>query len=160
MNYPIKSYVSYGVSIVLTVFLGMLSGKVSHFGPATMVWYDALSKPTYCPPSWIFGYVWTVLYICIGITFYELWKIHQKQPTLIKIYGLQFLCNLAWSPLFFYMHDITSALYDLIIMWGLLVIFMYEAYQRERFFFWLNVPYVMWVSLALLLNGHIYLLNV
>lgn len=159
MNYSIKSYFACGVSIVLTVFLGMLSGKISHFGPATMAWYDALLKPIYCPPSWIFGYVWTVLYICIGITFYELLKIYQQKPNVMIIYGLHFMSNLIWSPLFFYMHDITLALYDLILMWVLLVIFMYQTYQNIRDYFWLNVPYFLWVSFALMLNGHIYFLN-
>lgn len=144
------------VGAVLCLSLGMLSGFFAHASDS--FWYMNLCKPSFNPPAFIFAPVWTILYCMMGIALGILWKNRSKHKNILLLFGIQFLCNLAWSPLFFYMHRIDLAFIDICALWISLLIFMIVA-RKQKIVLFLFVPYFLWVSFALVLNGTIWMMN-
>lgn len=144
------------VGALFCLTLGMLSGYIAHSGDTA--WYQSLNKPDFNPPSWIFSPVWTILYIMMGIALGKIIKMKNNQ-TLRHLFVIQFTCNLIWSYLFFKLHRIDLALYDLSFLWitlGALII----VSRKHKSIFWLLIPYFGWTTFAGLLNLQIYLMNV
>lgn len=152
-----KKYSFEIIGAIFCLTLGILSGLGVEGG--TSVWYLGLNKPSFNPPSWVFGPVWTILYIMIGIVLGKLWRNKSQNQGLLLIFILQFILNLSWSPLFFYFERIDLALYDLCLLWATLFTFVILA-RHQRTIFLLSLPYLLWVSFALLLNFSIYKLNI
>lgn len=142
---------------LLCLSLGLLSGYLSQSGDTE--WYRHLKKPSFNPPSWIFGPVWTVLYLMMGVALGKLWKLRELATMLLALFAIQLFLNLIWSPLFFYFHQIDLALVCLFVLWIFLLSFMGLA-RRVRIVYMLFAPYLLWVSFALVLNFSIYRLNV
>ncbi|WP_417433213.1 TspO/MBR family protein [Hoeflea sp.] len=140
--------------VVLTVAGGSLIGYSSLPGP----WYQDLQKPAFNPPSWIFGPVWTVLYVLIGISGARVF-IRERGNWLPKIWFLQMALNLIWSPVFFTLHRPDLALAVLLAMLLAILAFIALAWNRDRPSALLFLPYGAWVSFAGLLNGAIWWLN-
>lgn len=149
MNQRIKIY----WSIFFILGLGILSGWISGSGPSE--WYQTLHKPSFQPPAFIFGPVWTLLYIMLGIA---LVKIKEQRPKLLFIFLLQLAFNFIWSPLFFLYHQIHWALLDLSAM-VVLNFYLLMCVRKQNTIFLLLLPYNLWLWFALLLNVNIYLLN-
>lgn len=137
--------------------LGMISGYISHAGDSS--WYQSLIKPSFNPPSWIFSPVWTILYIMLGIIFIHLWEKRNKDAASLYLFIFQYALNLAWSPLFFKLHRIDLALANLFIMW-IITLLVYIRTSNSRQIQMLLLPYIVWLSFALLLNYKIYQLNI
>ncbi len=146
---------TYTLSIIICLALGIGSGFISQ---NSFDWYHALAKPVFNPPDWIFGPVWTVLYIMMGIVLGHL-ILYPTSKTIWFIFVFQLLCNLLWSPLFFYFHKINFALLDLTLLWGSLIVWLILN-RSQGLRLYLFLPYVLWVSFAFLLNIWIYKLNV
>jgi tryptophan-rich sensory protein len=140
---------------LLCLGLGMFTGfTVKGDGQ----WYQTLHKPSFNPPSWLFGPVWSVLYVMMGTILGKLW---QKQPaarTALLLFYLQLLFNLLWSPLFFHLHRLDLALIDICLLWFSLLACMWSA-KNLPLVLQLFLPYFFWVSFALVLNGCLYLMN-
>lgn len=152
----VKDYQSAIIGVLLCLTLGILSGYSVQVGD--MTWYASLIKPNFNPPNWIFGPVWSALYIMMGTVLGRLWN--EKNQILLFLFVSQFIFNLLWSPLFFYYHRIDLALYDISLLWLSLVIFMVMAWRTHcRTIFLLFTPYLLWVSFAGVLNLSIYRLN-
>jgi tryptophan-rich sensory protein len=141
---------------IICLTLGILSGILSGSGDSE--WYQQLLKPEFNPPSWIFAPVWTILYIMMGVALGDIWTQRESYKILLILFVVQLLLNLAWSPLFFWFHRIDFALYDLILLWLVIIIFMFHARRLNRVMI-LFIPYFLWVSFALVLNLNINLLN-
>lgn len=137
--------------------LGMISGYLSHAGDSS--WYQSLIKPSFNPPSWIFSPVWTILYIMLGIIFIQLWQRRKSDPTSLYFFIFQYALNLAWSPLFFKFHRIDLALASIIAMLIATLLVYVRSYDSTQIRM-LLVPYIGWLSFALLLNYKIYKLNI
>ncbi|MGE3319729.1 MAG: TspO/MBR family protein [Candidatus Berkiella sp.] len=142
---------------VLCIVLGLLSGLYSD--GAQSQWYLELKKPKIIPPGWVFGVVWSVLYLLMGIALGKIWKVRLFNYSLLGLFALQMLFNLLWSPLFFYYHYIHLALIDIFVLWVCLISLMTQV-RMYRSIYLLLVPYILWVSFALALNYSIYRLNV
>ncbi|MEM5493510.1 TspO/MBR family protein [Hoeflea sp. AS16] len=140
--------------VVLTVAGGSLVGYSSLPGP----WYQDLQKPAFNPPNWIFGPVWTVLYVLIGIAGARVF-IRERGNWLPKIWFLQMALNFIWSPVFFTLHRPDLALAVLLAMLLAILAFIALAWNRDRPSALLFLPYAAWVSFAGLLNGAIWWLN-
>ncbi|HSA83501.1 MAG TPA: TspO/MBR family protein [Patescibacteria group bacterium] len=129
---------------------------------AIPTWYSTLSKPFFSPPNWIFGPVWTLLYLLMGVAFYLIWKQDFKKKK-VKTAGLFFLAQLAlnfiWSPIFFGLMSPLLGLIVIVAMWALIVMTMKKFYPLSRLAFYLLLPYLLWVSFATLLNATIVVLN-
>lgn len=133
--------------------LGMLSGYISKAGHS--VWYANLPKPSFTPPKEAFAPVWTILYLMIGVALSRLWLARHRNKILLWLFAIQFILNLAWSPIFFYFHNIGLALIDLFLIWMCLIAFVFFSF-RDKVMFALFIPYLLWTSLALSLNCVIY----
>ena len=125
-------------------------------------WYQTLNKPSFNPPSWVFGPVWTLLYILIGIASYRVWQRRAEVahwPRTIAIYAMQLLLNLIWSFLFFYNQLIGGALFEIVVLLIVILINMQIFYKIDKTAGLLFVPYILWVSFATALTAAIFTLN-
>ena len=126
------------------------------------VWYSTLNKPSFNPPSWLFGPVWTTLYLLIATSAYLVWRqrdgseLYKKAKT---AYIVQLILNFAWSAVFFGMHQVLGALVVIGLLWLSIVTIIYYFSKFNKVAAWLLVPYLLWVSFASVLNLYIYLLN-
>lgn len=125
-------------------------------------WYRFLNKPTFSPPNWVFGPVWTVLYLMMGIAFYLVWvkgKTYKKIRYQVNIFALQLFFNFLWSILFFGMHSPQAAFIDIIFLLAAILFNIKFFARTSAAAAWLLVPYFLWVSFASLLNLSIVILN-
>ena len=151
-------------SLVLLVLIcqgvGLLGGRWTV--PEIPTWYKSLRKPSFNPPSWIFGPVWTTLYVLMAIA---AWRILQApgasglRLAAMALFTAQLCLNLLWPWLFFRRHAVRAALVDLAALWiataGTGLVFARVDLPAA----WLMAPYFAWVSFAALLNGAIARLN-
>ncbi|RYZ00390.1 MAG: tryptophan-rich sensory protein [Chitinophagaceae bacterium] len=125
-------------------------------------WYQSIRRPAWNPPGWVFGPVWTVLYVLMGISLFLIWKGARNSSlkrSAILLWSVQLFFNACWSPLFFGAHMIGTALVDLCVLWILVLLTIILFARMSRAAAWLLVPYIAWVSFAGFLNYSIYLLN-
>ena len=125
-------------------------------------WYQQLEKPEWNPPGWVFGPVWTVLYVLMGIAFYLVWTSVEaggKKRTAMVFWGLQLFFNFLWSFLFFGQQLIGWALADIMLLWLLILLTIFAFARIHKLAAWLLVPYISWVSFAGILNYTIWQLN-
>ncbi len=128
--------------------------------PSIKIWYAHLNKPSFNPPNWIFSPVWLTLYTLIGIAFYYFHKKNQfRTKKTYFLYGIHLFLNAIWSILFFKMHMIGAAALELIFMIVTLVLLMKIMNRESVLSARLLVPYLVWITFALVLNINIYLLN-
>ena len=143
---------------VRIVILGFISGLLSG-NPGS--YYYSLDLPPFAPPSWIFGPMWTVLYILMGMALYFLTQMDERKlkRKLLTLFVIQFICNFLWSALFFNLQSNFIAAVDITILVIVLTILLYHLWLHFRLVMWLLVPYYLWVLFATLLNYSIYFLN-
>ena len=123
-------------------------------------WYPSLNKPAWNPPNWIFGPVWTTLYILMGVAIWRVWRMPVPAARrLVRVYFVQLFFNALWSVLFFGLKQPAWALADIVMLWLMLVWLLLSVWRVERPAGWLWLPYVLWVSFATALNTAIVRLN-
>lgn len=151
------------IALVVTtcLLIGYLSGMVTREGVET--WFPTLVKPVFNPPNWVFFPVWTILYIMIGISGGLVWsKFENDEIQVKKAFGtftVQLGLNALWSYLFFGLHNPLLAFIEIILLW-LLIFETYNQFKKiDKIAGNLLLPYLAWVSFALVLNGSIWWLN-
>lgn len=125
-------------------------------------WYQSLEKPSFNPPSWVFGPVWTALYTMMGISLSILWRARHDKPAAtpaMQLFSIQLILNLAWSFLFFRWENPRAALIEIAILNLVLVLTIAAAWRVSRTAALLLVPYLLWTGFATILNGAIWRLN-
>ncbi|RZL02653.1 MAG: tryptophan-rich sensory protein [Pedobacter sp.] len=125
-------------------------------------WYQSLEKPSWNPPSWVFGPVWTTLYILMGIALFLVWKSDTtvaKKRSAVILWSVQLLFNFLWSFLFFGQEQIFLALIEIVILWVLILLTIFAFARINKLSAWLLVPYISWVSFATILTYTIWELN-
>ena len=124
-------------------------------------WYEALFKPSWNPPSWLFGPVWMTLYTLIGFAGYLAWRSSRASQRygVFGIYAVQLLLNALWSPLFFGLHSPGLALVNIVAQWVAISLNIAAFYRIKPAAGFLLVPYLLWVTYALVLNASIWNLN-
>lgn len=145
--------------VALTVCL-CITFSIAFFGTqfAPDAWYQSIAKPTWNPPNWIFGPVWTVLYTLIAVAAWRVWrKGHARIP--LTVWILHLVPNALWSYFFFGAKRMDWALVDILVLLIGIVATMALFAQRDRIAAWLMVPYLLWVSFATLLNWTLLSLN-
>ncbi len=140
--------------VVPVVLCGWIIGWMNLPGP----WYEALAKPSFNPPNWVFGPVWTVLYVIIGIVGWRVWE-KSRDQSLRVLWIVQLLLNFAWSPVFFGMQNVALALLVIGLLLAAIVAFTIRARRREPLSAAMFLPYLAWVSFATLLNAAIWRMN-
>ena len=145
--------------IVVIVLLGFLSGLST--STEIQTWHVYLQKPSFNPPNYIFGPVWSLLYILMGISFsIIIGSAHNRSRTFaIRIFVIQFILNLCWSYIFFNLHFLGWAFIEIILMWVAILTMIICFYKVNKTAALLQIPYFLWVSFASILNYNIYLLN-
>ncbi len=147
------------VSLIIPLSVGAVAGMFT--SQAVPNWYASLNRPSFSPPNWVFGPVWTTLYILLGFSFFLIWKESpsQKRNLAIKVFTIQMLLNFAWSFIFFYFNMIGVALLEIILLWINIAVMIRLFYKIKPLAAYLNIPYLLWVSFATVLNAGYYFLN-
>ena len=150
-------------TLILCVAGIVLIGSISGLANAGNItgWYATLVKPSFNPPNYLFGPVWTILYILMGISFnliLQSAKTNTRKTALI-IFTFQLVLNFSWSFLFFYFKWPGIAFIDIIILWIAIVMMLLTFYRISPLAAYLQIPYFLWVSFASVLNGAIWYLN-
>lgn len=146
--------------VIICVALGFASGLSGQ--DAIVNWYSDLKKPFFSPPNWIFGPVWTILYIMMGIAVGRVQGIGFDNLAAKKGVGffiMQFIMNLLWSPVFFAMKQPMLALGIIIVLWLMILMTINKFRQVDKTAALLLYPYLLWVSFATALNLAIVMLN-
>jgi tryptophan-rich sensory protein len=145
--------------VLLTIGAGATVGML--FPPDE--WFESLAKPTWNPPGWLFGPVWTTLYVMIGLSAWLVWReprvSESERRVAWGLFALQAVLNLGWTPLFFGLHRPGLAFLDISLLWLTLIWMTLRFGKIKPLAGYLLVPYVLWVSFALVLNGTIWLMN-
>ena len=156
-----QSFLRYAlVTVPLVLFLGILMGQLSNSGYGN-AWFDALEKPGFMPPGWVFGVAWTILYILLGLVLAMI--LHARgakgRGMLLGLFLAQLLLNYSWSPLFFGAQQVTAALAVIAVMVVLTIVLMARLWPVRPVATLLLVPYLAWLCLATALNYAILDLN-
>lgn len=125
-------------------------------------WFATIRKPGWNPPNGVFGPVWTLLYILMGIALYLVWikpAAAARKRTAVIAFAAQMALNFLWSYFFFHFHDIEMAFYDIVLLWVLILLTIFAFSRINKIASWLLVPYISWVSFAAILNYTILQLN-
>lgn len=146
-----------GALVICFVAAGV--GSIATFSQIP-TWYTTITKPAWNPPNWLFGPVWTILYLLMAISLYLLWTHKRKDKTdAIKFFSIQLVLNILWSWIFFGWHQIGFALAEIIVLWLAILATIIYSYKINRVAGWLLFPYILWVSFAGYLNYTVWMLN-
>lgn len=129
---------------------------------AIPVWYATLNKPSFSPPNWLFGPVWTLLYLMMGVAFYLIWrqKSQTKEVRIAKRFFLvQLFLNLIWTPIFFGLRSPFQGFFVIIGLWAVILMTIIKFHPISKKAAYLLIPYLLWVTFASVLNGAILVLN-
>lgn len=148
------------VSLALPFVAAGLGGWATAQGVGD--WYPTLVKPSFNPPSWVFGPVWTFLYLLMGVALFLVWEKGTSTPAVrmaLGLFGVQLLLNILWSFLFFGARQLGWAFVEILFLWlaiaGTLALFLRLSQPAA----WLLTPYLAWVTFAAVLNYSIWALN-
>lgn len=141
------------LSFILTFFTAALGSAVTI--PSIKGWYMTIDKAPFNPPNWIFGPVWTLLFILMAISLYLIWQ-KTKFPL---IFTLQLFLNFFWSYSFFYLHKPLIAYIDILVLIIVLIITIIQFKAINKLAAILLYPYLAWVSFASILNLYVVLVN-
>ena len=154
------SIVKLAVSIGVCLGAGALGSVFTALSVES--WYRAIDKPAFTPPSWVFGPVWTLLYILMGIALFLVWRQGTDTPgvrTALTVFVIQLALNTLWSLLFFGLRRPLLGLIDIALLWAAILVTMVRFHPLSRTAAWLLAPYLAWVSYATALNFAIWRLN-
>ena len=142
---------------LLTGFLGSLATRNS-----ITSWYAQLARPSFTPPDWAFGVVWPALYVIMGISAFLIWNKglkRRKVKIALGIFVLQLALNGLWTPIFFSLHLIGLALVEIVMLWVFILLTILTFWRLSKTAALLLLPYILWVSFAVVLNTSLFLLN-
>ncbi len=171
------------ISIIICEVAGFVGSIFTM--PEINSWYKNLNKPAFSPPNWIFGPVWTTLFILMGVSLYLVWSkkwkpknkfdskkaniwnpLSQKfllgswqKANIIVIFAIQLVLNILWSVIFFGMHSPGAAFFELLMLWFAIIFTIINFYRISKTASLLLIPYILWVSFAGVLNLFLWILN-
>ena len=150
--------------LIISLALPQLAGLVGSFftARAISVWYADLIKPSFNPPNWIFGPVWILLYILMGVSVYLIWQKCEKDKitkAALWIFWIHLFFNASWSIIFFGLQNSGLAFINIIIIWLFIIILIIKFWPINKWSSYLLMPYLLWTSFASLLNYFIWYLN-
>ena len=151
-----RNILALAICLVSCYAAAALGGLAS--ADVTEGWYAELERPSWTPPSWLFGPVWTALYGMMAVAAWLIWLGPRPAAALVA-FGVQLALNAAWTPLFFGLHRIDLALADIGLLWLVLALTTVMFFKRRAVAGVLLLPYLLWVSFATYLNYSIATLN-
>jgi translocator protein len=140
------------------------TGAIGGFATSSSVrsWYPGLIKPSWNPPAWVFGPVWTTLFILMAVAAWRISRLPLTTPgrrAVLVAFFVQLALNALWSVLFFGLRSPTVAAVEIVLLWTLITWLQLRLLCLDRTAAWLWAPYVLWVSFATVLNVAIAVLN-
>lgn len=175
------------IKLLTSIIVCELAGIAGSFFtmPEITSWYMKVNKPSFNPPNWIFGPVWTLLFVLMGISLYLVWfkkaepsktifakkikawnkyseKFYNGSWRRINIYLIfwtQLILNILWSFIFFGMHSPSVAFFEVIMLWFAILFTIINFYRVSKAAAYIMIPYILWVSFASILNFYIWILN-
>ena len=157
-TYKLSNRIACILGAILCLGVGVLAGLATAKGAAT--WYPMLIQPSFTPPSYVFGPVWTVLYILMGVALGLIYQTpHPDRNKALLWFGIQLIFNALWSFIFFSWHQIVWAAFDLSLIWLTLIVTMFYFYRIYSLAMYLLIPYLLWSSFAWILNIKLIFLN-
>lgn len=148
------------VAIVICQLAGVIGGLFT--GSAIPTWYQTIKKPAFNPPNWIFGPVWTLLYLLMGISLYLIWKSGgpgKAKTIAMTVFFVQLALNILWSFLFFFLKNPLAGFIEIIVLWIFILVTILLFYPLSKLGSLLMIPYILWVSFAAVLNYFLWYLN-
>jgi tryptophan-rich sensory protein len=161
MDLNLKEILRLIVSIIIVFIAGAIGSIFT--SPQITTWYAALVKPSWAPPNWVFGPVWTTLYVLIGVALFLVWRegVNRKDVKIaLLVFAVQLILNILWSVIFFGFNSLLGGLLTVIILWIAILANIIVFYKVSKPAGLLLVPYIVWVSIASYLNYSVYLLNI
>ncbi len=159
---PARRYRPAGVlaGLLLLVFAIGAAGSYVTL-PKIPGWYAQLAKPSFAPPNWVFGPVWTALYVAMALAAWRVWRAPASSARhhALIFFFVQLALNALWSPVFFGLEAPRLALAAIVALLAALAITTWRFFQCDRIAGWLLVPYLAWVAFATILNGAIAVMN-
>jgi len=137
--------------------IGVLTTDVGQSG-----WYETLNRPSFAPPNWLFGPVWTLLYTLMGVAAWQVWRQGWARPEVrsaLLLFAVQLALNAVWSPMFFGAQRIDLAFVLIVLLVVAIVVTLRRFWAISQPAGWLLVPYLLWVAFATVLNGGYWYLN-
>ncbi|KPM46851.1 TspO/MBR family protein [Jiulongibacter sediminis] len=148
---------------ILCLAIPLAIGGLSGFATVTGIdsWYSSINKPSFNPPNWIFAPVWTTLYALMGVSLFIVWQspASQFRTNALIIFGIQLFLNFCWSFLFFYFESPGLALVEIVFLWASILMMIFYFIKVKPIAGYLQIPYIIWVSFASILNAAIWHLN-
>jgi tryptophan-rich sensory protein len=150
-----------GLIVFMVVCLGAGGLGAIATTPEIEGWYKTIAKPSWNPPDYVFGPVWTTLYIMMAIAAWLIWKPTGFKATAmpLTLFAVQLVLNVAWSWIFFGMHQPGWAFTEIVILWLAIVATTVAFFRCSKIAGWLMMPYLAWVSFASVLNFAIWRMN-
>jgi tryptophan-rich sensory protein len=157
---PGRAAVVYAAAVVVVAGIG---GLATSAGQGTDGWYAAADKPSFTPPGWLFGPVWTVLYAAMAAAAWRLSRRRQEGASeaaaLLRLWWLQLALNFLWTPLFFAGQLLWLAFVDILLLDAVVAVLVVRAWRVDRVAAWLLAPYLAWILFATALNAGVAALN-
>ena len=153
-----------GVRLAISLMIPLAAGFIGSIATARSVttWFATLEKPAFSPPNWLFGPVWTALYVLMGIALFLVWSKGLAFPRVragLILFGIQMGLNVLWSIAFFGLRSPLAGLVVIAALWLAIVVTIVVFFRIGLAPGLLLVPYILWVSFASVLNFSIYWLN-
>jgi benzodiazapine receptor len=150
--------------LVISILVCQMAGLIGSIFtmPSIPTWYASLAKPWFSPPNWLFGPVWITLYLLMGISLYLVWDRGLEKRGVKKalsVFGIQLVLNALWSFLFFGLLSPILGLVCIVMLWFAILASIILFYRIDRRAGIILLPYIIWVTIATLLNLYIWLLN-
>jgi tryptophan-rich sensory protein len=151
----------YGVALIVCACAAVPVACALVSAPSVDGWYAGVPKPSWAPPEWIFGSVWTALYATMALAASIVWLSRRRDDVCCPLtaFGVQLALNLAWSVCFFALKSPLLAFLDVCLLWVITAVTTAEFFLVSRTAGWLMVPSWLWVTFAAILNGAVLIMS-
>ena len=152
------------LKLIISILICQGAGAIGSLftSPAISTWYAIIQKPSFNPPNWIFAPVWILLFLLMGLSLYLIWSKgfkYKGTKIAIFVFFVQLILNVLWSILFFALQSPLYAFIEIIILWFMILLTIISFYRVSKITIYLLLPYIIWVSFALVLNFSILIIN-
>jgi translocator protein len=149
--------------LILCILITLGAGGLGGFATATSIdgWYATINKPSFNPPNYLFGPVWTFLYFLMGLALFVIIRLPKstRKNSMLVIFIIQLVLNVFWSFLFFKFQRIDLAVLEILVLWFFILAMIIGLVKFNKSIGLLQIPYLLWVTFAFILNFSIFYLN-
>ena len=158
-----RSIAKLSVGLIVSILFCFAAGAIGGMATASSVddWYSEVIKPPWNPPNWIFGPVWSILYLMMGVSAWLIWKESQFKKANLELgwFAFHLVLNVLWSVIFFGLQSPGWAAIEIVLLWISIAVSILLFFRRSKLAAIMLVPYLAWVTFAMFLNYSIWYLN-